>query len=309
MISEVIPDAFAGERLDRVVAMMTGCSRSEASDALDAGEVTVDARVVTKPSTRVSVGQVVSIDHDPTRVTEPPIADPAIELRVVYEDDDVIVIDKPTGLVVHPGAGHEGSTLVHGLLARYPELVVDGDPVGGDPVRPGIVHRLDKGTSGLLVVARTESAHEDLVAQLASHSVDRHYLALVWGHLDTNLGTIDAPVGRSRRDPLKMTVTNEGRDARTHYEVRETFLEPQPTSLLMCRLETGRTHQIRVHLRSIGRPVVGDELYGGAKPLIPLGRPFLHAAELAFVHPATGETVEFVSPLAPDLVEILSRLS
>ena len=143
MISEVIPDAFAGERLDRVVAMMTGCSRSEASDALDAGEVTVDGRVVTKPSTRVSVGQVVSIDHDPTRVTEPPIADPAIELRVVYEDDDVIVIDKPTGLVVHPGAGHEGSTLVHGLLARYPELVVDCDPVGGDPVRPGIVHRLD----------------------------------------------------------------------------------------------------------------------------------------------------------------------
>ena len=309
MITEEVPGAFAGERIDRVVAMVTGCSRSEASEALEAGQVSLDGRVVTKSSLRVAAGQIVAIDHDPTRVAEPPAADPSVELTVVHEDDDVIVIDKPTGLVVHPGAGHEGSTLVHGLLARYPELVIDGHPVGGDPVRPGIVHRLDKGTSGLLVVARNDEAHAELVDQLSSHTVDRHYLALVWGHLDTNLGTIDAPVGRSRRDPLKMTVTNEGRDARTHYEVRETFADPQPTSLLMCRLETGRTHQIRVHLRSIGRPVVGDELYGGAKPQIPLGRPFLHAAELAFVHPRSGRTVEFRSPLADDLSEVLSTLS
>ena len=167
------------------------------------GQVSLDGRLVTKSSLRVAAGQIVVIDHDPTRVAEPPAADPSVELTVVHEDDDVIVIDKPTGLVVHPGAGHEGSTLVHGLLARYPELVIDGHPVGGDPVRPGIVHRLDKGTSGLLVVARNDEAHAELVDQLSSHTVDRHYLALVWGHLDTNLGTIDAPVGRSRRDPLR----------------------------------------------------------------------------------------------------------
>ena len=302
---EEIPAGLDGERIDRVVAMLTGCSRSEASDAIDAGTVRVDGAVATKSSVRVQAGQQVDIEGDPVRVEEPPAADPSVVLDVVHEDDDVVVIDKPAGLVVHPGAGHHGATLVHGLLARYPEVA----DVGGDPVRPGIVHRLDKGTSGLLVTARNEDAHAALVEQLADHLVDRHYRALVWGPLETPRGTIDAPVGRSKRDPLKMTVTAPGREARTHYEVLESFDEPVRLSLLECRLETGRTHQIRVHLRSIGRPVVGDELYGGARESMPMARPFLHAARLGFTHPGTGERVWFESRLPADLTEVLGRLS
>jgi 23S rRNA pseudouridine1911/1915/1917 synthase len=302
---EEIPAGLDGERIDRVVAMLTGCSRSEAADAIDTGTVRIDGRVATKGSLRVQAGQRVEVEGDPVRVQEPPTADPSVVLQVVHEDDDVVVIDKPAGLVVHPGAGHQGSTLVHGLLARYPEVA----GVGGDPVRPGIVHRLDKGTSGLLVTARNDAAHEALVEQLSDHLVDRHYRALVWGHLETPLGTIDAPVGRSRRDPLKMTVTATGREARTHYEVLATFDEPARVSLLECRLETGRTHQIRVHLRSIGRPVVGDDLYGGTRDTLPASRPFLHAAELAFTHPATGERVQFESPLPAELTDLLDRLA
>jgi 23S rRNA pseudouridine1911/1915/1917 synthase len=305
MIDDEIPAGLDGERVDRVVAMLTGCSRAEASAAIDAGTVHLDGATATKSSQRVTAGQRIRIEGDPVRVEQPPQADPAVDVVVVYEDDEVIVVDKPAGLVVHPGAGHEGATLVHGLLARYPEL----RGVGDDPVRPGIVHRLDKGTSGLLVVARTPRAHGALVEELADHRVDRHYRALVWGHLDTPRGTIDAPVGRSRRDPLKMTVTATGREARTHFEVLRRFDEPVPTSLLECRLETGRTHQIRVHLRSIHHPVVGDELYGGARPTLPMSRPFLHAVTLAFDHPATGERMSFESPLAPELVDVLDRLA
>jgi 23S rRNA pseudouridine1911/1915/1917 synthase len=227
VISEEIPAGFDGERIDRVVAMLTGCSRSEASDSIDGGNVHVDGVVATKGSVRVHAGQVVTIDGDPVKVVPPPGPDPSIELVVVYEDDDVIVIDKPPGLVVHPGAGYHDATLVHGLLARYPDV----QGVGGDPVRPGIVHRLDKGTSGLLVTARNEHAHAELVEQLSDHLVDRHYRALVWGQLETTRGTIDAPVGRSKRDPLKMTVTATGREARTHYEVLESFDEPVRLSL------------------------------------------------------------------------------
>jgi 23S rRNA pseudouridine1911/1915/1917 synthase len=305
VISDEIPAGFDGERIDRVVAMLTGCSRSEAHDAIEGGTVRLDGVVATKGSARVRAGQLVEIDGDPVRVEPPPAADPSVVLEVVYEDDDVVVIDKPPGLVVHPGAGYRDATLVHGLLARYPEVA----GVGGDPIRPGVVHRLDKGTSGLLVAARTEEAHAALVEQLSDHLVDRHYRALVWGHLETTRGTIDAPVGRSKRDPLKMTVTATGRDARTHYEVLDSFDEPVRLSLLECRLETGRTHQIRVHLRSIGRPVVGDELYGGARESMPMDRPFLHAAQLAFTHPTTGERVRFDSPLPADLLEVLGRLS
>ncbi len=305
MIEEVIPRALAGERIDRLVAMLSGCSRAEAAQAVADGDVSVDGVAVTKPSVKVGEGQRVTIAVDPVRVEEPPSADPTVAFTVVHADADVIVIDKPAGLVVHPGAGHDAATLVHGLLARYPEIA----GVGDDPARPGIVHRLDKGTSGLLVVARTPEAHEELVAQLADHSVERCYTALVWGHLDTPLGTIDAPVGRSRRDPLKMTVSATGREARTHYEVERSFHDPVVTSLLTCRLETGRTHQIRVHLRSIGHAVVGDDLYGGARASLPFDRPFLHAAELAFDHPGTGERVSFRSGLPSELVELLGRLS
>lgn len=304
MIDETLPAALDGERIDRVVAMLAGCSRAEAADAVAAEAVWVDGRVATKPSARVAAGQRIRVEGDPSRRIELPEADPGVEFDVIHEDDDVVVVDKPAGLVVHPGAGHHGSTLVHGLIARYPELT----GVGEDPQRPGIVHRLDKGTSGLLVVARNQTAFDSLVDQLATHDVDRRYRALVHGHLDTARGTVDAPVGRSRRDPLRMTVSANGRPARTHYELIASFDAPGRLSLLECRLETGRTHQIRVHLRSIGRPVVGDELYGGARGPLRLDRPFLHAVRLGFRHPGTGSAVSFESPLPTDLVEVLSGL-
>lgn len=300
--AETVPDALDGERLDRLVAMVTGCSRSAAAAALAAGNVTVEGAVVSRPSTRVAAGQLVRIEGDPHPVEEPLVADPSVPFRVVHEDPDVVVVDKPAGVVVHPGAGHRGSTLVAGLLARYPELATVGQPD-----RPGIVHRLDKGTSGLMMVARSPLAYRMLVEEMAAHRVTREYDALVIGAFDAPAGTIDAPVGRSRRDPLKMTVTSQGRPARTHYEVTATYREPIVTSRLRCRLETGRTHQIRVHLRSIGRPVVGDDLYGGVRQALPLDRPFLHAARLAFDHPRTGRRMEFTSPLPEELSALLAR--
>jgi len=300
--SEVLPSALAGERIDRVVAMLTGCSRAEASAALAAGTVRLDGAVVTKPSMRVEEGQTVVVERDPVVVPELPGPDPEIEVRVVHLDDDLIVIDKPAGLVVHPAPGHRGGTLVNGLLARFPELAEVGEPQ-----RPGLVHRLDKGTSGLLVVARNPRAHEFLVDLLATHDVEREYRALTWGRFETTQGTIDAPVGRSRRDPLKMTVAADGRPARTHYELLATWAEPA-VALLACHLETGRTHQIRVHLRSIGRPVVDDDLYGGVRPGLRVGRPFLHATRLSFEHPTSGERLAFDSPLPADLEGVLDRL-
>jgi len=304
LISEIIPPALDGERIDRVVAMLTGCTRAEAAAAIAGGTVSVAGKVVGKPSLKVRVEQVVEVSADPHVPEELPGPDASVAVPVVYEDDDVIVIDKPAGLIVHPGAGHDESTLVNGLLARYPDLADVGEAH-----RPGIVHRLDKGTSGLMVVARTEHAYLDLVDQLASHDVEREYESLVWGAMATPTGTIDAPVGRSRRNPLLMTVSTDGRFARTHYEVSRVFTDPQPMTHVLLRLETGRTHQIRVHLRSIGHPVAGDDAYGGRRPLLDLTRPFLHARRLRFAHPGTGESVEFHSPLAADLAALLATLS
>jgi len=304
VIRDAIPEAMAGERIDRVVAMLCGCTRAEAHDAVAGGSVTIDDRVVTKPSVKVGAGQVVAVSEDPSRPPVLPWADPSVAVEVIHADDSIIVVDKPAGLVVHPGAGNPGGTLVNGLLALYPELAGVGEAH-----RPGIVHRLDKGTSGLMVVARTDAAYHDLVAQLSTHSVQRHYRALVWGRLETQRGTIDAPIGRSRRDPLRMTISAEGRPSRTHYEAVQQYDEPVSVTLVECRLETGRTHQIRVHLRSIGHPVVGDDLYGGVRATFPVDRPFLHAAHLRFTHPASGDEVSFDSPLPPDLVEVLGRLS
>jgi 23S rRNA pseudouridine1911/1915/1917 synthase len=199
--------------------------------------------------------------------------------------------------VVHPGAGNLDGTLVSGLLARYPDVA----GVGGDPVRPGIVHRLDAGSSGLLVVARTDAAAESLIEQFADHSATRRYDAVVWGVPDAPHGIIDGPIGRDRGDPLKMAVVAGGRPARTDYRVVGTYSSPALVSRLACRLETGRTHQIRVHLASINHPLVGDPVYGQRRPMLGLTRPFLHAAELAFDHPTTGDRLTFTSPLAPDL--------
>jgi 23S rRNA pseudouridine1911/1915/1917 synthase len=304
IVTEEIPAALAGQRIDRVVSLITGCSRAEASALVDAAQVLVDGAVVTKHSLKLSEGQQVQLLSSPEPRVEVVEPDPSVEVRVVFADDDIIVIDKQAGLVVHPGAGHAGSTLVHGLLARFPELAEVGEPL-----RPGLVHRLDRGTSGLLVVARTQDAYEELVHQLSSHTVTRVYTALVWRHLEHRQGVVDAPIGRSRRDPLRMTVAVDGRESRTHYRVEREFDEPVATSLVTCELETGRTHQIRVHMASIGHAVLGDDLYGGTRHSFAMPRPFLHARELAFLHPATAELVTFESPLPDDLQAVLDRFS
>jgi 23S rRNA pseudouridine1911/1915/1917 synthase len=305
VITETVPAALAGERLDRIVAFVADVSRSVASEVIAAGGVAVDGAPAATGKVRLVEGQVVVIDPTAIPVTELPSADPSVAFVVVHEDDHVIVVDKPAALVVHPGAGNRSGTLVHGLLARYPELV----GVGGDPVRPGIVHRLDAGSSGLLVVARTEASADALVAQFAAHRATRRYVALVWGHPEAPHGVIDAPIGRDRRDPLRMAVVADGRPSRTEYEVRERFVAPAELALLTCRLETGRTHQIRVHLASIDHPLVGDTTYGARRPVLGLERPFLHAAELAFDHPGTGARVTFRSDLPPDLVALLATLT
>lgn len=303
MIVEVVPPALAGERLDRIVAFVLDVSRSVATAVIEAGGVEVDGAPATSGKVRLTEGQTVSVDPDAVPVDEPPGPDPSIAFDVVHVDDDVIVVDKPAGLVVHPGAGNADGTLVNGLLARFPEVARVGDPV-----RPGIVHRLDAGSSGLLVVARSQAAADALIEQFASHQATRAYLALVWGHPEAPHGVIDAPIGRSRRDPLRMAVVADGRWARTEYRVLERYDQPALLALLECRLETGRTHQIRVHLSSIDHPLVGDPVYGQRRPRLQLDRPFLHAAELAFDHPTTGDRVTFRSDLAPDLAARLATL-
>lgn len=308
-LSEVVPGALAGERLDRAIAFLSGCSRAEASaliadGAVLVGSATVPERPVTKSSHRLAEGDRVRLLEDPVRPAEEVLADASVEVTVVHADDEVIVIDKPAGLVVHPGAGHRESTLVHGLLALFPELADVGQPE-----RPGLVHRLDRGTSGLLVVARTPAAHEHLVAQLSTHAVERIYTALCWRHFEHPQGVVDAPIGRSRRDPMRMAVAMDGRPARTHYRVDETFHEPIEASLVTCELETGRTHQIRVHLASVGHAVIGDDVYGGRRASFDCPRPFLHARELAFVHPGTEELMRFHSAMPDDLAAVLDRLT
>jgi 23S rRNA pseudouridine1911/1915/1917 synthase len=302
-VKEVVPRALDGERLDRVVALVTGRSRTEAAALVDGGAVAVGDTVVTTRSHRVSEGDPVEIDLPEVTGDTRPAPDPAVAVAVVYEDADLVVVDKPAGLVVHPGAGREGGTLVNGLLARYPEIAGVGQPD-----RPGIVHRLDKGTSGLLLVARSPRAYDALVAMLSARAVDRHYRALVWGIPESPTGLVDAPVGRSSRDRTRMAVTVAGRDARTRYEVVRSYHEPVEVTELACKLETGRTHQIRVHLRSIGHPVVGDARYGGDRQSLPVARPFLHAGRLGLDHPVTGEPLTFTSPLPGDLAAVLARL-
>jgi len=301
---EVVPRALDGQRLDRVVALVTGGSRAEAAALVDEGAVTVGGSPVTTRSHRVAEGDVVDIDL-PDRPAEIELAaDPSVPVPVVHEDADLIVVDKPAGVVVHPGAGQGSGTLVNGLLARYPEI-----RDVGQPDRPGIVHRLDKGTSGLLVVARSALAYDRLVAMLGRHEVDRRYRTLVWGTVASPTGLVDAPVGRSGRERTRMAVTVRGKPARTWYDVVRTFHHPVEVTELVCRLETGRTHQIRVHMASIGHRVVGDGRYGGDRQSLPLPRPFLHAEHLGFDHPITGEALTFTSPLPDDLAQVLARLS
>ena len=303
-IEETIPAALAGDRLDRVVALLADISRSQSAALIGAGGVLVDGAVATSGKIRLEEGQNLAIDPGLVPEKELPQADASVSVQEVYVDDHVVVINKPAGLVVHPGAGNPSGTLVNGLLSRYPEIAGVGQPM-----RPGIVHRLDAGTTGLMVVARTQDAYEALVDLLSRHEVRREYLAVAVGHFDAPSGVIDAAIGRDVRDVTKMAVRLDGKFARTHYDVVATYHEPIAASLVRCALETGRTHQIRVHLAAVGHPVLGDAVYGGVRAGAPFGRPALHAAMLSFDHPVTGETLAFEAPLPADFAELVSRFA
>jgi 23S rRNA pseudouridine1911/1915/1917 synthase len=300
----VIGDEEAGQRLDFALAERGGISRSQARRWIDEGRVRLDARTG-RPSQRVRPGAVV--EADPPEPIPSPLKPEPIPLSILYEDDDLIVIDKPAGRVVHPAPGHHGGTLVNALLHHCRDL----SGVGG-VLRPGIVHRLDQGTSGVLVAAKNDAAHRGLAAQFQDHSIERVYLALVRGAPGSDAGRIDRPIGRHPRDRKRMSVRSRSpRPARTNWRVLRRF--PQSGhAWLEVRPETGRTHQIRVHLASIGLPVVGDPLYGRGRraPRLPLapGRPALHASVRGFVHPRTGERLRFEAPLPEDLVALLASI-
>jgi 23S rRNA pseudouridine1911/1915/1917 synthase len=299
MTELAVPGALAGERLDRGLALLTGWSRAEVARLIDDGAVLVGGQPVAK-SHRLEAGALVELLAEPAPAA-PPGPEP-VPIDVRFADDDLVVVSKPAGLVVHPGAGHPDGTLVNGLLHRFPDIANVGDPA-----RPGVVHRLDRDTSGLLIVARSPAAYDAIVAALARHEVERRYLALVWGHLDSPRGVIDAPIGRSPTRRTRMAVRDEGRAARTAYEVQREYVSPA-VSLLECRLETGRTHQVRVHLSAIEHPVVGDAAYRGARSPLRLERPFLHAHRLELDHPATGKRLRFEDPLPPELASMLASL-
>jgi 23S rRNA pseudouridine1911/1915/1917 synthase len=305
-VSELVVGAsLEGERIDRIVALVAGCTRAAASALVDGGHVQIDGAVVTSRHRRVTAGELVELTATPPEATQAEVVgpEPEVVFEVVYDDAAIIVVDKPAGLVVHPGAGNTSGTLVSGLVARYPEL---GSGAVGDPHRPGIVHRLDKQTSGLLVVARTPESLEALFGQLQRREMGRTYLALVEGAVSADAGVIDAPIGRAMTERTRMAVEASGREARTHYDVLERF--DGSFTLVEARLETGRTHQIRVHFAAIGHPVAGDRTYRGYRRVEGLDRPFLHAARLDLVHPATGEPMHFSSPLPQQLEDVLTTL-
>lgn len=301
MMTETIPSALDDQRIDRVVALIADVSRSATASLIKAGGVTLDGVVVTAGKIKVREGQSIGVDTALLPTKELPSPDASIHVNVVYDDDDVIVVNKAPGIVVHPGAGNPTGTLINGALALYPEIALVGDPL-----RPGVVHRLDAGTSGLMLLARSPSAYDTLVTAMSERRVSRRYEALVWGHPSVAVGVIDAPIGRDHRDPTKMSVVVDGRFARTRYEVRSTFTKPMATALIECELDTGRTHQIRVHLASIGHPIVGDPTYGGARSSLSSPRPLLHAAKLGFSHPISGVEMKFEAVVPDDMSSIIS---
>jgi 23S rRNA pseudouridine1911/1915/1917 synthase len=321
-----VSEEDAGGRLDRVLAArIPTLSRSRLKALILDGQVTVAARTILDPSAQVKSGDILNVNL-PEPEEARPLAE-AIPLSIVYEDEHLIVIDKPKGLVVHPSAGHASGTLVNALIAHC------GDSLSGigGVKRPGIVHRLDKDTTGLMVVAKNDRAHRHLSKQFSDKlesGLQRGYLALVWGAPDRIKGTIDAPLDRSAINREKQAVRDGGRDAITHWEMRERYDGPDDksaglpvASLLACMLETGRTHQIRVHLAHIGHPIMGDETYAtGFKTKVTrlgdkaraaveaLGRQALHAAVLGFTHPVSGETLRFESPLPADMQDLIGSL-
>ncbi len=308
----------AGTRLDRVLAAHTALSRTPLKALILDGAVSIGSRTIRDPGHRVNAGDAVAVDVPPPEPAEPEGEN--IPLDIKYEDADIIVIDKPPGLVVHPAAGHAAGTLVNALIAHC------GDSLSGigGVKRPGIVHRLDKDTSGLLVVAKNDHAHQALAAQFADHGrtgpLRRGYLALVWGVPNRPQGTVNAPLGRHPHARDKIAIRSDGREAITHWQLLESYngADGKPVaSLVACRLETGRTHQIRVHMAHLGHPILGDATYGTAfktkaarlpaeaqAALTALGRQALHAYLLAVKHPTSGELLEFRSELPADLARL-----
>jgi 23S rRNA pseudouridine1911/1915/1917 synthase len=299
----VVEAAAAGERLDRwLAARVPGLSRARLQTLIAGGHVRVDG-AARKPSHRVVAGERIEVEIPPLPPEE--LQPEPMALSVVHEDEHVLVLDKPAGLVVHPGAGHARGTLAAAVLAHAP-----GTAGVGGPRRPGVVHRLDKDTSGLLVIAKTPLAYESLTAQLAARTVRRVYLAVTHGRLARAEGVIDKPIGRDPRDRTRMAVRGlgQGRRAVTHFRVLERFAE---FTCVEARLQTGRTHQIRVHLADLGHPIAGDPAYGGRRRRavpVPLEGLALHATALAFLHPATQRRMEFTSPLPPRIERLLSHL-
>jgi 23S rRNA pseudouridine1911/1915/1917 synthase len=292
-----VPDDLDGERADKVVATLAGISRSAARGLVESGGVLGPSGALT-PRDRLAAGDEVEFDVPEAR---PLLVAEDVAVDVVHEDPSYLVVDKPPGMVVHPGAGRSGGTLASGLLHRHPEL--EGV---GEPDRWGIVHRLDRDTSGLLVVARTADAHRVLSRAIARREVHRGYRALTVGTFRIPRGTIDAPIAADPRRPTRRIVQADGRPSVTHYEVESTWSGAR-VSFLAVTLETGRTHQIRVHLASIDHPVIGDRVYG--RPwTVDAPRVFLHAAELSFAHPVTGERVSYRSALPADLQGVLDGL-
>ena len=297
-------------RLDQFLAeTVPNLSRSQIQKLIRQGVVSVrsssgEAKIVSRPSTALESGDVIEL-----RLPAPPATElqpEQIPLDIVFEDDDLVVINKPAGLVVHPAQGHDSGTLVNALLACYPDLagMADADVDASD--RPGIVHRLDRDTSGLIVVARTPEALQNLRQQFKDRVVEKTYLALVFGCPEAPEGVIDVPLGRDPRNRQKFAAVPDGRSARTHYRVQADYGQ---YSLLEIGLETGRTHQIRVHLAWLKCPVVGDTVYGRKKNSLGLKRQFLHAWRLQFTHPRTGDVLQLEAPLAGDLQHVLNNLA
>ncbi len=289
-------DADLTGRIDKVLGhFLSDVSRSQLQKWIEDGHVTVNGQVV-KTKYKLKAGDVVKIIPEAPQTIDLEPED--IPLDIVYEDDDVIVVNKPAGMVVHPAPGHPGHTLVNALLYHSPLSTINGE------FRPGIVHRIDKDTSGLLMVAKNDLAHRSLAAQLKAKTNQREYVALVHGVIKEDQGTIDAPLGRSKKDRKKQAVVMDGRHAVTHFEIVKRY---RHYTLVKCRLETGRTHQIRVHMAYIGHPLAGDPLYGPRKTLAGPGQ-YLHAGLLGFKHPRTGQEMTFTAPLPDYFTKMLEHL-
>lgn len=283
-------------RLDKACSeIFSDYSRSQIKQLLDGGNITVNGKTE-KAKYKVKSGDVIRLEEPETKTLE--LRPENIPLDIVYEDDDVIVINKPQGMVVHPAPGHDEHTLVNALLYHCPLSTINGT------FRPGIVHRIDKDTSGLLMVAKNDKAHRSLAKQLKDKTNIREYVALVHGRIAEDEGTINAPIGRSLKDRKKQAVVKDGRNAVTHFEVLKRYRD---YTLVKCILETGRTHQIRVHMKYIGHPLIGDPLYGPKKTIKGNGQ-FLHAGKLGFVHPTTGKLLIFEAPLPKIFQECLEKL-